>query len=78
MKQIIEKNLAEFLKENNVLEQFIENQPDLSSEPAFELDNIIGAFPWYDTPKEQGYDYWHELDNKFNYLKIDSISKQSE
>tara|TARA_R110000822_G_scaffold80191_2_gene191245 strand:- start:13086 stop:13310 length:225 start_codon:yes stop_codon:yes gene_type:complete len=70
MKQIIEKNLAEFLKENNALEKFIANQPYLSSEPPLELDNIIGAFPWEDTPKEQGYSYWRGLDLKFNYLKI--------
>jgi hypothetical protein len=69
MKQIIEKNLAEFLKENNTLEKFIANQPDLSSEPSFELDSIIGAFTWYDTPKGQGEYYWRELHNKFNSTK---------
>jgi hypothetical protein len=69
MKQRIEKNLAEFLKENNALEKFIANQPDLSSEPSFELDNINNAFKWRNTPKSQGHNYWKELHYRFNSTK---------
>jgi hypothetical protein len=69
MKQKIENNLAEFLKENNALDQFIENQPDLTFNPSRELGSIIKAFDWEDTPKGQGNNYWYELHYKFNSTK---------
>jgi hypothetical protein len=67
MKQIIEKNLVKFLKENNALDQFIENQPDLTFNPSRELGSIIKAFKWRDT--YQGEDYWRELHYRFNSTK---------
>jgi hypothetical protein len=64
MKQIIEKNLVKFLKGNNALKQFIENQPDLTFNPSSELDSIIDAFSWVNT--SEGFYYWRVVHNKFN------------
>jgi len=72
-------NLKEFLQKNGVFEKFCENlkrnpNPHISDFDEFIKDQKIDgnksdgglfAFVWAETPKDEGFHFWNEIDSRW-------------
>lgn len=73
-------NLKEFLKDNGVFEKFCENLKNIGSiegikdfdefnkyqkEMRNESDGGLFAFTWADTPEDEGFYFWNEIDTRW-------------
>lgn len=66
----IDQELVEFLKQEDVLERFIENTKEYYDKKEVEdklhIFEIADGFLWMNTrEKGEGHDYWEEIDTKW-------------
>lgn len=69
---IIRKQLEDFLKQEGILELFIENSKkhcsSISRLPVWEVKSIRVAFAWNTT--KEGWDYWNDVNNKWGDYQL--------
>ena len=71
-KIIIREELEDFLRQEGVLELFIENSKkhysSISRIPVWDVQSIRVAFTWHNT--KEGWNYWNDVNNKWGDYQL--------